>query len=86
MFDKIKELWELKNKAEQIKKELENLKFTAEDEFSSVSVKGTFEIDSITIKADISGTNKNRIENSIKENINRALRNAQIESARRVMG
>jgi hypothetical protein len=41
MFDKIKELWELKRKAEEIKKELEKISFSSEDDYSSVSVNGT---------------------------------------------
>ncbi|MGC9070002.1 MAG: YbaB/EbfC family nucleoid-associated protein [Elusimicrobiales bacterium] len=85
MFDKIRELYELKNKAEEIKKELDSIKFTSEDDISSVTVRGTMEVDSIVIKCELTQSNKSKIENSIKENINRATRNAQIESARKML-
>lgn len=83
MFDKLKELWEMKSKAEEIKRELENLKFSSEDEYSSVTIKGTLEIENITIKSDLNN-NKSKIEKSIAENLNRAIRNAQFESAKRM--
>lgn len=83
MFDKLKELWEMKSKAEEIKKQLENLKFSAEDEYSSVKVKGTLEVETIIIKSDLTN-NKAKIEKSIVENVNKAIRNAQFESAKRM--
>lgn len=82
MFDKLKELWEMKAKAEEIKKQLENLKFTVEDEYSSVTIKGTLEIENITIKSDLN--NKSNVEKSITENVNKAIKNAQFESAKRM--
>ncbi len=85
MFDKIKELMELKSKAEELRKNLETIKFTSEDNLSSITVKGTMEVESVVIKTEISASNKASIENSIKENINRAIRNAQLESAKRML-
>lgn len=83
MFDKMKELWELKKKAEEIKKELEKIEFASEDSYSLVKVKGTLEIEDVLIK-DLS--DKTKLENSLKENINKALKNAQLESAKRTFG
>ncbi|MEF3281043.1 MAG: YbaB/EbfC family nucleoid-associated protein [Elusimicrobiota bacterium] len=83
MFDKMKELWELKKKAEEIKKELENIEFSSEDDFSCVTVKGTLEVKSITIK---NLDNREKLERSILENTNKAMRNAQIESAKKTFG
>jgi DNA-binding protein YbaB len=83
MFDKIKELWELKRKAEQIKKELEKISFSSEDDYSSVSVNGTLEVQSVIIKK---MDDKEKLENSIKENTNKAIRNAQIENAKKTFG
>jgi DNA-binding protein YbaB len=83
MFDKIKELWELKRKAEEIKKELEKISFSSEDDYSSVSVNGTLEVQSVIIKK---MDDKEKLENSIKENTNKAIRNAQIESAKKTFG
>ena len=76
-------VWELKKKADEIKKELESLKFSSEDEYSSVTVNGTLEVESISIK---SLDSKEKLEKSILENINKAIRNAQVESARKTFG
>lgn len=84
MFDKLKDLWELKKKAEEIKKELENLKFTSEDNYSSITIKGTLDVESVIIKSNIS--DKTKLEESIKDNINKAIKNAQIESAKKTFG
>lgn len=85
MFDKLKELWEMKTKAEEIKKELETMVFTAEDKYSVVRVKGTFEVVSVSIKSELNQTNLKEIERSIVDNINKALREAQFESAKRML-
>ncbi|MCX7641951.1 MAG: YbaB/EbfC family nucleoid-associated protein [Elusimicrobiales bacterium] len=85
MFDKLKELWEMKSKAEELKRQLESLKFSTEDEYSIITVKGTMEVESITIKCDVNSSNKNKVEKSITENINKAIRNAQMESAKRML-
>ena len=86
MFDKMKDIWELKKKADEIKKELEKINFTSEDSYVSVTVKGTLEIENVTIKAELSSVKKEKIEESIKDNINKAMRNAQMESAKKTFG
>ena len=85
MFDKLKEIWEMKAKADEIKKQLEGIKFTSEDEYSSVTVKGTFEVEEISIKCEMNEANKKNLEKSLTQNINKAVRNAQIESAKRML-
>ncbi|MBP7795711.1 MAG: YbaB/EbfC family nucleoid-associated protein [Elusimicrobiales bacterium] len=86
MFDKMKDIWELKKKADEIKKELEKINFTSEDNYTSVTVKGTLEIENITIKIEPSSVKKEKLEDSIKDNINKAMRNAQMESAKKTFG
>lgn len=85
MFDKMKELWELKKKAEEMKKQLEALTFESEDKNVKVTVKGTLEVENIELKKEPSEYSKAELEKSLKDNINSALKNAQIESARRAM-
>lgn len=83
MFYKMKELWELKKRAEEIKNELEKLDFTSEDNLTSVTVKGTLEVSDVKIKVDLQNISKEKIEKSLVENINKSMRNAQLESAKR---
>lgn len=83
MFDKMKDLWELKKKAEEIKKKLDGLKFSSEDNYSKVEVNASMEVLSISIK-DIS--NKEKLEKSLSENLNKAMKNAKNEAAKAAMG
>jgi DNA-binding protein YbaB len=83
MFDKMKELWDLKKKADEIKKELESLKFTSEDSYFSITINGTLEVESVSIK---NLENKEKLEKSIKENTNKVIKNAQIETAKKTFG
>jgi len=83
MFDKMKDLWELKKKAEEIKKKLDGLKFSSEDNYSKVEVNASMEVLSISIK-DIS--NKEKVEKSLSENLNKAMKNAKNEAAKAAMG
>lgn len=86
MFDKMKDLMELKKKAEQLKKELDGLKFASEDSRVKAEVNASLEVLSVEFKGEINPADRNKLQDSIKENINKALRNAQVEAAKKAMG
>ncbi|PIS47826.1 MAG: hypothetical protein COT17_01425 [Elusimicrobia bacterium CG08_land_8_20_14_0_20_51_18] len=86
MFDKMKDMLELKKKAEQLKKELDGLKFASEDSLVKTEVNASLEVLAVEIKGDLDSLDKNKVQESIKENINKAFRNAQLEAAKRAMG
>jgi len=85
MFDKMKDMWELKKKADELKKQLESIKFTSEDSISKVEVNASLEILSVQIKDELSKLDKSKLEKSILNNLNSALKNAQIEAAKKAM-
>ncbi len=83
MFDKMKDLWELKKKAEEIKKKLDALKFASEDNYSKIEVNASMEVLSVSIKE---MSDREKLENSILENLNKAMKNAKNEAAKAAMG
>lgn len=83
MFDKMKDLWELKKKAEEIKKKLDGLKFSSQDNYSKVEINASMEVLSVSIK-DVSDIGN--LEKSLLENLNKAMKNAKNEAAKAAIG
>lgn len=82
MFDKIKDILALKKKAEELKKELDSSRFSSEDKISKVEVNASMEILSVEIR---DTSDRSGLEKSIKENVNKALKNARAEAAKKAM-
>ncbi|NLI10025.1 MAG: hypothetical protein GX447_04630 [Elusimicrobia bacterium] len=82
MFDKMKDIWELKKKAEEIKKKLDAMKFSSEDNYSKIDVNASMEVLSVQVK-DMS--DKEKLEKSLTENLNKAMKNAKSEAAKAAM-
>lgn len=82
MFDKMKDIWELKKKAEEIKKKLDAMKFSSEDNYSKIDVNASMEVLSVQVK-DMS--DKEKLEKSLTENLNKAMKNAKNEAAKAAM-
>ena len=76
MFDKMKELWDMKRKMEELKKELEKASFEMESPDKSVKIvmNGSQEIKEVKILGDLSGMKNSSLETSIKDTFNRALK------------
>ncbi|MCG2724939.1 MAG: YbaB/EbfC family nucleoid-associated protein [Elusimicrobia bacterium] len=86
MFDKMKDLWEMKKKMEEMKKELDGIILESEDNLVKVAISGSQEVKSVTIKADLSSADKTKIELSLTETINRAIRESQKTAATKMGG
>ncbi len=84
MFDKMKELWEMKKKVEEIKAELDSMMLESEDNLVKVSINGSQEIKFISIKTDLSSIDKVKLESSLLETVNRAVRQSQKMAAERM--
>ena len=84
MFDKMKELMAMKSKMDEIKKELDALILDSEDSLVRVSITGSQEIKAVVIKADLSGADKSRLEASLVETLNRAVRQSQKTAAQKM--
>ena len=84
MLDKMKQLWEMKSKMDEIKKELDALLLASEDSLVKVSITGSQEIKGVEIKCDLATVNKAKLEAALAETINRAVRESQKAAAQKM--
>jgi DNA-binding YbaB/EbfC family protein len=84
MLDKMKQLWEMKRKMDEIKKELDSLVLESEDNLVKVAITGSQEIKSVTIKADLASTDKAKLEASLTDTVSRAVRESQKAAAQKM--
>ena len=84
MLDKMKQLWEMKTKMDQIKKELDVLVLASEDSLVKVSITGSQEIKSVELKCDLATANKAKLEAALAETVNRAIRESQKSAAQKM--
>lgn len=88
MLGKMKDMYKLQKQAKQIKKKLKNIHIEAEEKGVTVTIDGEQNIISISI-SDEAMENKNLLEKSIKEAINKATKKSQqiaAEEMKAVMG
>ncbi len=81
MLDKMKELWEMKQKMDEIKKELDSVTLESEDNYVRVGISGSQEIKSVSIKSDLTSVDKAKLEAAIVETVNRAVKQSQKTAA-----
>ncbi len=84
MLDKMKQLWEMKRKMDDIKKELDSLQLASEDSMVKVSITGSQEIKSVELKCDLATVNKTKLEAALAETVNRAIRESQKSAAQKM--
>jgi len=84
MLDKMKELWEMKRKMEEIKKELDSITLESEDNYVKIAISGSQELRSVVIKAELSSADKAGLEASLLETVNRAIRQSQKSAAEKM--
>jgi len=84
MLDKMKQLWEMKRKMDEIKKELDSLVLASEDNLVKVEITGSQEIRAVTIKTELSAVDKAKLEASLTETVNRAVRESQKAAAQKM--
>lgn len=84
MLDKMKQLWEMKRKMDEIKKELDGLELASEDSLVKVNITGSQEIKSVELKCDLATVSKNKLEAALAETVNRAVRESQKAAAQKM--
>ncbi len=84
MLDKMKELWEMKKKMDELKLQLDSIILESEDQLVSVKISGSQEIKSVLIKGELGGMNKTKLEASITDTVNRAVKQAQKSAAEKM--
>lgn len=81
MFDNMKKMWEMKKKMEEVKRGLDAMSLEKEDNNVKIVVSGSQEVKSIEIKCDLAGADKYQIECSIKDVMNKVLKDSQKAAA-----
>lgn len=84
MLDKMKQLWEMKRKMDEIKKELDGMMLASEDSMVKVSITGSQEIKDVELKCDLATVNKVKLEAALAETVNRAVRESQKAAAQKM--
>ncbi len=84
MFDKIKDLMAMKAKMDEIKKELDGLVLDSEDSLVKVSITASQEVKAVSIKAELPGADKAKLEASLVETFNRAVKQSQKTAAQKM--
>ena len=84
MLDKMKQLWEMKRKMDEIKKELDGMMLASEDSLVKVNITGSQEIKSVELKCDLATVTKAKLEAALAETVNRAVRESQKAAAQKM--
>lgn len=86
MFDKMKALFEMQKKMQEVKRELENTNFDIQssDGLIKITMNGSQEVTGITIKDNLDEPQKLRLENSLKDTFNRAIKRSQELAAQKM--
>lgn len=84
MLDKMKQLWELKSKMDAVKKELDSLELASEDNLVKVAITGSQEIKGVELKVELASVDKAKLEASLKETVNRAIKESQKAAAQKM--
>ena len=86
MFDKMKQLMEMQNKMQEIKRELENTYFDvlSSDGLVKVTMNGAQEVREIVLQNDAQSQEKTVLEKSLKDAYNRAIKRSQIIAAEKM--
>ena len=83
MFDKLKDLMQLKTKMAEIKKRLDNMVIKVESPAKNfeIIISGSQEIKEIKIIKDLSGQNKEELEKDLQALFNKAVKDSQAMAA-----
>lgn len=78
MFGKIKKLYELKKKADSMKKEMEAIHLTVEERGIQVKIRGDQHIEEVTVDG--------KRDDRLKDAVNRAVKESQKKVAKKMQG
>ncbi len=86
MFDKMKALFEMQKKMQEIKRELENTNFDIQssDGLVKITMNGSQEVKELVIKGNLGESEKTRLADSLKDTFNRSIKRSQEIAARKM--
>ncbi len=79
MFDKMKDLFAMQKKMQEIKRQLDNTTFeiASSDGLVKISMNGAQEVQSVVIKDNLTDVEKSRLQAGLKDTFNRAIKRSQ---------
>ena len=85
MLDKMKQLWQMQKKMQELKRELERTTFevASQDGLVKVGMNGSQELQCVTL-APLEGVDKARLEKAVKEAVTRAIKRSQEIAAQKM--
>jgi len=86
MFDKMKSLFEMQKKMQEVKRELENTNFDIQSSDGSVKItmNGAQEVKEVMIKDSLNEIEKARLGSSLKDAFNRGIKRSQEIAAQKM--
>jgi len=86
MFDQMKELWKLRNQMMELQKQLGAVSVEAASKDGSVKVimSGTQEVKEVSVTGDMASMKADKLADSIKDTVNRAIKMSQQEAAKKM--
>jgi nucleoid-associated protein EbfC len=86
MLDKLKTLMDMQNKMKDVKKELDNTNFDilSSDGLVKLTMNGSQELKQVKITADLGGLEANKLELSLKDAWNRAIKRSHELAAQKM--
>lgn len=85
MIDKMKQLWEMQKKMQELKRELERTTFevSSQDGLVKVAMNGSQELQGVTL-APLEGVDKGRLERAVKEAVTKGIKRSQEIAAQKM--
>ena len=86
MLDKMKALFEMQKKMQEVKRELDNTNFDIQssDGLVKITMNGAQEVKEIVIKDNLNDSEKTRLGSSLKDAFNRAIKRSQEIAAQKM--
>ena len=86
MFDKMKGLFEMQKKMQEVKRALEDTNFDIQssDGLVKITMNGAQEVKAITVKDNLSEQEKERLEGALKDTFNRSIKRSQEIAAQKM--
>jgi DNA-binding YbaB/EbfC family protein len=86
MFDKMKSLWEMQKKMQEVKRELDSTTFemTSPDGVLKLVMNGSQEVQEVSLKEEIKDLDKRALEKTLKDVYNKAIKRSHDIAAQKM--
>ncbi len=88
MFDKMKALWDMQKKMQELKKQLDNVSFEVEshDRQIKITINGAQEVQAVKLEGELNPDKRSSLESSLRDTFNKAVKRSQAAAAEKMKG